>query len=207
MARSLIPFVFVVLALSGAACGNGAESSSPSPASTEPHVTIVEVDGENLLRLVGDEDATEPFATAIADGILTYAEYEAGLLEYTRCMLEAGIEVSPKLQPDGTHMITNRILTQDHSVALSLSEPCSRAFQPYMMLWAGYEAPGYQDLLVVARAEVATCLRENGVDIAPDAASDDFKVFSQDIESAEFQLLHRCLRPVQERHGLETWLP
>jgi hypothetical protein len=197
----IVALVFALIAVSCGGRRPADEVDSSRLPDGEPGVSVTAAEIQNLRDLVGD-DARELDFGDLEDGFLSVTEFERALYAYVQCMEGAGIQIEPLREPGG-YVIRGTYLGSDRAAADVLAEPCRAQFQPFQMLWAGYEEPGYQDVLAEAEADLAECLRLEGIDMPEVPAEADFDA----VKEQDLMSFLTCLKPVKEKYGLFSWVP
>ena len=152
---SAVALVAVVIALdrfagsqtAGAAEGAGAASSTSS------------TDGTSY---IGPENVSSAQAAAVADGDVTYEEYEAAIHAAFECMVAKGWEVRMPPTPDATGLYLTYGFISDGSQRTEASMECLREHSMLVeMKWAAANTPTEADQLA-ARQATEACLVAGG---------------------------------------------
>ncbi len=155
----LVPFLLV------AACTGDAQDEPT------PHGVISDV----ALEQFRSETDNPRHLEMLADGHISFAEYEEAVLAYVACATGRGIDVHVELRFQGKHFEIRATYPGDRAEELSaLNDECFlREIGPIRPAWGLQNQPTEQELQQ-ARAALAACLRDAGVDVPEDATSDDF---------------------------------
>ncbi len=111
----------------------------------------------------------------LADGVVSFAEYEEVLLAYAACTADIGVEVRLTLRYQGKffEILTNIPGDAAPEVFEQDDECYWREVGPINQLWGLQNQPTEQEIQQ-ARAALAACLRDSGIEVPEDATSDDF---------------------------------
>ena len=158
--RALLPGIAVFIALVAVACGSAGDGPP------RPRVAV----DANLWRTAW-EISTAPQREALKDGEVTFAEYEAAALRTVQCLNDNGV----------TGEATYDVSTKTYSVAARWQSPTGREpsdlekragnaacyaanWNGVNQAWSAQNQPS-QQVLDQARAALAACLRDAGLDI------------------------------------------
>jgi hypothetical protein len=134
---------------------------------------------------------------ALADGVLTYAEYEAAVLATIACAEDAGLTIVERPHPDPS----GKTLRYSLSLGLDLERGSAIHRECYVehlaainVLWSAQNTPS-QEVLAEARQSLDACLRE-----ALDGAPIPYGQLPDWVRGSEAFL--PCLEGVQRQYGL-----
>ncbi|MGH2607782.1 MAG: hypothetical protein ACRDHF_01725 [Tepidiformaceae bacterium] len=137
---------------------------------------------------------------ALADGVVTYPEYEAAVRSTVACPEEAGLTIldQPHPDPSGTtlrYSFAAGLDLADAKRSNATHRACYVEHQAAIdMMWSAQNTPS-EDVFAQARQSLTQCLRE----ALPDAAIPDGQV-PDSVRGSEAFL--PCIAGVQKQYGL-----
>ncbi len=202
---SVAAITFVVLgvvALRLVATGAG-DAKAESLTGAVPDVTVDEDSGGET-RFAVDRDATSlQQAAALADGYVTWDEYESSVWAAFTCIKDAGFEPlsEPHLNAVGNNLI--------YSFRAGGPGGTSRVFIPCMeqnsmlveQIWAGQIRPSVE-VLEAAESAMRGCLVAGGYDAAEVESAPSFTDFQGRDDGGAFST---CVREVSIEHKVGWW--
>jgi hypothetical protein len=195
--RPLALATFLVLVPALSACGQDASAPTEAPGDTSPaHVSDAE---RASLSSIGR--VSERAEEILADGLLTWAEYEQAIIAKRECMLAAGFtKERPDLQ---TGFWRHSEQGEDVSNAAAR---CNEDVIVLSWLWARHHQPSEQEVQA-ARTTFANCLRElAGADLPETPGRADLERFARSPESARNpQAFVQCQFRVEEEFGFPNF--
>lgn len=168
-------------------------TSSPSDDLGFSHYTITTSDREEFASLLSE--VTEYQRIILADGIVTFSEYERATFDTLRCMEEGGLTISHDAgfftSGDGTSMSVDlgaltpgpRLTTEgiyewipaaaDPSLFQTVGEPCITEYSRVVVfLWTQHLQPTEQEQQDY-RDRLGECIRDNGYEIPEHPSEQD----------------------------------
>jgi len=186
---STLLVVAMTLALAGFGCRNeGSGKSNDSLQGLNP-VALTE------LRKGAGKEQLE----MLADGEVTFQEYEQAILSTITCISNAGITVgTPELKYQRKYYWYDWEIPGDKADELFPKlDACTGAWRPIVDAWYLEIAPTEEEILAGRRALV-TCLRDAGIDIPVEATEQDFAR----LRSSPSPKFLKCVEKVREEFGL-----
>ncbi len=140
---------------------------------------------------------------ALADGELTFAEYEAAAMATVQCIDDAGMQGEAKLDPKtGVYSLGARWQSDavpdaaENGKRQEATDACYKDhWNAINQAWSAARQPSEADL-ARARAALGACLRENGADVPENPSSDDFAPYRS------MPAFITCAQRVQDEFGL-----
>ena len=135
----------------------------------------------------------------LADGEVTFQEYEQAILSTITCISDAGITVgTPELKYQRKYYWYDWEIPGDKADELFPKlDACTGAWRPIVDAWYLEIAPTEEEISAGRRALV-TCLRDAGIDIPLEATEQDFAR----LRSSPSPELIDCVEKVREEFGL-----
>jgi hypothetical protein len=146
------------------------------------------------------EDAPPEQQAKLADGGLTFAEYEGAVLDAAECIRSGGLQViGPSLDGSGTYYEFQAVARNDSFAAdQALIADCTqRHMNAVADVWSVQHLPS-EDTLQEARVALESCLREAGVALPDEPTSADFASLASEGDPR----YGRCSRAIQDTFGL-----
>jgi hypothetical protein len=144
-------------------CGNNnGGSDSEEPVSNVEGVRLPPVELQWLIS-----DASPEQAAALADGVLTFQEYEAAVLATVQCFREKGLSLYQEPALDALRNYAYSVFLPNEGIqeAERSMKDCEREhFNAVAMAWASYKAPNEAEILQQARDALGECIRARGQD-------------------------------------------
>ena len=140
----------------------------------------------------------------LADGEVTFQEYEQAILSTITCISDAGITVgTPELKYQRKYYWYDWEIPGDKAGELFPKlDACTGAWQPIVDAWYLEIAPTEEEISAGRRALV-TCLRDAGIDIPLEATEQDFAR----LRSSPSPKFLKCVEKVREEFGLVDGRP
>jgi len=186
---STLLVVAMTLALAGFGCRNeGSGKSNDSLQGLNP-VALTE------LRKGAGKEQLE----MLADGEVTFQEYEQAILSTITCISNAGITVgTPELKYQRKYYWYDWEIPGDKADELFPKlDACTGAWRPIVDAWYLEIAPTEAEISAGRRA-LLTCLRDAGIDIPVEATEQDFAR----LRSSPSPKFLKCVEKVREEFGL-----
>lgn len=190
---------FVLLAIAAlypviTACGGGGHGDD---------VPVPKASVDVMLWKFAWESASPEQRKALADGELTFAEYESAALATVQCINDAGMQGEATLnQKTGVYSVGARWHSEggpDAPVNVKNREASDACYAGHWnainQAWSAARQPSKEEL-VRARAALGACLRENGADVPENPSSDDFARYRS------MPSFITCAQRVQDEFGL-----
>ncbi|MCC6958594.1 MAG: hypothetical protein IT301_02000 [Dehalococcoidia bacterium] len=135
----------------------------------------------------------------LADGEVTFQEYEQAILSTITCISDAGITVgTPELKYQRKYYWYDWEIPGDKADELFPKlDACTGAWLPIVDAWYLEIAPTEEEISAGRRALV-TCLRDAGIDIPVEATEQDFAR----LRSSPSPKFLKCVEKVREEFGL-----
>lgn len=223
MRSSLIFSTAIVIAASllSASCEGGTERDSSTP-------SVV----GNSYRLTADQksralaQASDFERTLLADGVLTFEEYEEATFAAIQCMKSSGFGIGPGDGPEVQDKLEGPRLTPrgrytynpysppnfDRDEFIRIITDCKRRYTDVVdFFWAVKTAPAETELQRM-RSEIAACLRAVGHEVPEQPSSLELArvMYPPDGKPQSglgpAQFYADCARPVADQHGLYGFL-
>lgn len=188
-----MPSTLFVVVMALALAGSGCRSEGSSAAVDAPQ-------GINLVALTElRKGAGKEQLEMLADGEVTFQEYEQAILSTITCISDAGITVgTPELKYQRKYYWYDWEIPGDKADELFPKlDACTGAWLPIVDAWYLEIAPTEEEISAGRRALV-TCLRDAGIDIPVEATEQDFARLRSS-PSPEFI---DCAEKVREEFGL-----
>jgi hypothetical protein len=156
--------------------------------------------GEAARTLLASTPVPEGQREAVADGVLTYAEYEAAVLATVACAEAAGLRIidRPHADPSGKTLLYSFAAGLDLAEAKRSNAIHHECYVAHLaainIMWSAQNTPT-EDVLAEARQVLTECLRK----ALPEAAIPNGPI-PDSIRGSEAFL--PCVEDVQRRYGL-----
>jgi predicted dehydrogenase len=165
--------------------------------------------GSFLLACTGSQGATTDAPgsqtdfqeAALADGVVTFAEYERAMLATIECLRDGGVEVTDATPVPGDRLTFEFYSGDDDREAVRAAyQDCYERFAVAIdRAWATANAPTEEELQE-ARQALAECLRDAGEDVPEQPALEDFVRLQQTAEA-----FGRCSQAISEEFGIPNF--
>jgi hypothetical protein len=191
----------LALIVAATACGSDRDPGPPRPKS-----------GFEPLWAVAWEEASDSQREAMADGEVTFAEYEAAALRAVQCIDEIDGVVRGEARysehtrtyelgaryslPPGERITIDNMNESPYRERGEKTDACYREhWNGINNAWAAQNQPSEQELFA-ARQALAACLREAGIDVPDPASQEDFA----GLERTESYF--PCVERIEEEFGI-----
>jgi len=181
-------------------CGAFVACSASQPPEVEP-------DGRTEFRLPSGladailaDAAGGPQHAALEDGIITFGEYERGVLDAVVCLKEKGLEPSqPVLDSRGVFYKFTYSVPDGRDDLFASARECMREHADAVSsAWSFVHQPTQKEF-DDARAALVICLRDGGIDV-PEAPSPQFFV---SLATSGNERYASCANRIQDEFGIE----
>jgi len=135
---------------------------------------------------------------AVADGKVSFEEYEVSVLTYVACLESAGYEVDATLRFQGRYYdVTSSTDGTETELMRDSWSACSENFSLILDVWSVQNQPSEAELQAARRA-LASCLRDRGVDVNVDPSGKELG----DLAASGRPGFAQCSQKVSEEFGL-----
>lgn len=191
------------LGLISSACGGDSPASeAPNALATPDQVTLYPAERKFI-----EDAATSDFAKAIiSDGVVTFTEYESAFFAMVQCFEESGVRPSepPHLNASRHYSYDLAYPAADATRVPEVVRRCKEEyFESAQRAWGMYTPPGFQELLVDARDDVAACLQGAGQDVERPLSQETLAKLPREENPGAFT----CLRLAQEKYDIVGIMP
>jgi hypothetical protein len=164
---------------------------------SSPGKQEADISASSLIQRVRDEGTAEQRA-AVADGVVTFEEYERSALAYISCLESAGFSVDGTLRFRGRYydIVAQTAGTQTVEMQEAWSD-CAQEFALILDVWSVQNQPSEAELQAARRA-LAECLREHGIEVGDPPSGEELGILAQ----AGRPGFARCSVEVSETFGL-----
>lgn len=181
----------LVVSVAMVACGQGggADEGAPARVLTVPAVALSD------LRSIAEPDVDE----MLADGSVTFQEYEESVFKTVACIRAAGIAVpDPELRFQRKYYRYDFAIPGESSDELfPLVDGCLEKWRPIEDAWYMENQPTENDLQK-ARQLLIQCLRREGIEIQDDATEETLQLLAGSASSA----FVACAQETAEQAGI-----
>lgn len=210
----------VVVGLLWSSCESSSQASIPTDNSGDSY----QLTADQKSRAI--KEASEFERTMFADGVLTFQEYEQATFGAVQCMRSAGFGIGPGDGPEVSDGAEGPRLTPrgkytynpysppnfDRDEFIRIVTDCKQRYSNVVdFFWAIKTAPTELELQRM-RAEIATCLRQTGHEVAEQPSAIELARIMYPPEGKPAPGLGppdfytACAQPVAEEHGLYGFL-
>ncbi len=154
-----------IVAIAALSCRNGGSEETNDSPERLSSVALTE-----LRKQAGDEQLS-----MLADGQISFDEYEQAILSTIKCISDAGISVGPpELKYRRKYYTYDWEIPGDRADELFPKlDACTSAWRPVVDGWYLENTPTEEEISSARRALVA-CLRDAGIDIPAEPTEQDF---------------------------------
>ena len=203
MAVSALGSMLIVVALLSGGCAGGGGATPGGKLSPGDLQALIAAHGGNL----------SPFQAAILDdGRITFAEYEAAVLENIRCLREAGLSVIGGLDADGKPLDDAPFFQKPYNtyyVLVGVPEgrtgaartDCAEQYLSVVAQAWVMVAPPDRKAIEEIWEFTAMCMRSGGLDIPPDATHSQIDAIGQGTG-----VYGMCRAQAEERFQFRDWV-